>query len=327
MSLVGIIANPASGKDIRRLVAQGRFVPNQEKINTLRRILAGLAATGIQRVVMMPDSAGLGYGAMEGAPATISLEFLEMEVMGNESDTTHAARMMADMDVRCLITLGGDGTNRAAVKGAATIPMVPISTGTNNVFPSTIEGTVAGMAAGVVAKGLVDLAGVARSAPFLEVSVAGKPRDIALVDIAVSHERFVGARAIWDIETVHEIFLSRAEPGSIGLSAIGAAVHPSPADEPSGLRVRFGQGGGTVLAPLAPGAVSPIPIRDYRPLTLGQGVPIDLVPCTIALDGERSVTLRHGDEASVTLTANGPLVVDVPEALRRAAAAGVWRRS
>jgi len=33
VSLVGIIANPASGKDIRRLVSQAITVGNQQKVN------------------------------------------------------------------------------------------------------------------------------------------------------------------------------------------------------------------------------------------------------------------------------------------------------
>ncbi len=37
--LIGIIANPASGKDIRRLVAQGSVFDTSEKINILRRVL------------------------------------------------------------------------------------------------------------------------------------------------------------------------------------------------------------------------------------------------------------------------------------------------
>jgi len=41
---VGIIANPASGKDIRRLVALGTVFDNQEKLNIDRRILLGLDA-------------------------------------------------------------------------------------------------------------------------------------------------------------------------------------------------------------------------------------------------------------------------------------------
>ena len=42
MALVGIIANPAASKDIRRLVAQGRVVPDWEKVNILKRVLLGL---------------------------------------------------------------------------------------------------------------------------------------------------------------------------------------------------------------------------------------------------------------------------------------------
>ena len=39
MALVGIIANPAASKDIRRLVAQGRVVPDWEKVNTAGAML------------------------------------------------------------------------------------------------------------------------------------------------------------------------------------------------------------------------------------------------------------------------------------------------
>ena len=52
---VGIIANPASGKDIRRLVAYGTVFDNQEKVNIVRRILLALDALGVGRVLAMPD--------------------------------------------------------------------------------------------------------------------------------------------------------------------------------------------------------------------------------------------------------------------------------
>ena len=48
-ALVGIIANPASGKDIRRLVAHGSTFDNNEKINIVRRVLLGLDAAGVRR--------------------------------------------------------------------------------------------------------------------------------------------------------------------------------------------------------------------------------------------------------------------------------------
>ena len=64
MATVGIIANPASGKDIRRLVAHGRFVPNEEKISILKRLLAGLDAVGIDRLMLMPDGDALCRAAL-----------------------------------------------------------------------------------------------------------------------------------------------------------------------------------------------------------------------------------------------------------------------
>jgi predicted polyphosphate/ATP-dependent NAD kinase len=56
VSLVGIIANPASGKDIRRLVAHGSTFDNNEKINIVRRALLGLEAAGVERVAYLPDT-------------------------------------------------------------------------------------------------------------------------------------------------------------------------------------------------------------------------------------------------------------------------------
>ena len=45
---VGIIANPASGRDIRRLVAHGAVFNNDEKVNIVRRVLLGLEAVGVE---------------------------------------------------------------------------------------------------------------------------------------------------------------------------------------------------------------------------------------------------------------------------------------
>ena len=42
---------------------------------------------------------------------------------------------MKELNVSCIVTLGGDGTNRVVAKGCGSVPILPISTGTNNVFP------------------------------------------------------------------------------------------------------------------------------------------------------------------------------------------------
>ena len=73
MNAVGIIANPAAGKDIRRLVAQASTFDNNEKVNIVRRILLGLEAAGVQQVWFMPDYYGICNRAMENLGRTLNL--------------------------------------------------------------------------------------------------------------------------------------------------------------------------------------------------------------------------------------------------------------
>ena len=66
MSKVGIIANPASGKDIRRLVAYASLMGNNEKTELVRRIILGIDSTGVNEILIMPDYCGLGSRALSG---------------------------------------------------------------------------------------------------------------------------------------------------------------------------------------------------------------------------------------------------------------------
>ena len=324
MSTVGIIANPAAGKDIRRLVAHGRFITNQEKINVIRRVLAGLEAAAVERVLIMPDLAMLGRAAMNGKSTSLYVRFLEMAVFSEERDSTRAAELMTEMGARCLITMGGDGTNRAVAKGSGSVPLVPIAIGTNNAFHTTVEGTVAGLAAGVLARGLIEIDSVTTATKILEVQTSDGLHDIALVDVAVCKQRFIGARAILDVGSVHEIYLARSEPGSIGLSAIGAGLRPSSSSDGSGLHIVIGPGGTSVLAPVAPGVVTRVQVQAWSPLEVGKSFEVDLQPCIIALDGERTLSLSLGQTALVELSDNGPPVVSVEETMRQASVAGIF---
>ena len=320
LSAVGIIANPAAGKDIRRIVAQGRFVPNHEKVNILKRVLAGLDAVGVERVLFMPDAGALGSHALQDASFNLSAGFVEMPVFHEELDTTRATREMREAGVECIVTLGGDGTNRAVAKECGDIPLVPISTGTNNVFPDMTDGTIAGLAAGVVTTGIADPADVTSRHTRLEVLMDGELRDIALVDLAVSTERFVGGRAVWDMTTIDELFLTRSESTNIGLSAIGAQLLRIRPDEQSGLHIKLGTGGECVLATVAPGLVETVEVAAWEAIEVdGPVVTIDLRPATIALDGERTFSIPVDSHVSVRLSANGPRVVDLDAALSIAA--------
>lgn len=328
MTSVGIVANPAAGKDIRRIVSQSRFVPNHEKVNILKRVLAGLDAMNVERVIFMPDTGSLGSNALAGAELNLNSEFINMPVFHEENDSSRATKAMRESGVGCIVTLGGDGTNRAVAKECGDIPIMPISTGTNNVFPKMMEGTIAGLAAGAVASGNVNSDQATTRHTRIEVYLDGGLQDIALVDLAVSRERFVGARAIWDISTLHELFLTRAEPTSIGLSAIGARLIQLSPQEERGLYIRLGEGDTVVSAPVAPGLVQDIEIAEWKIVEAdSSGAPIELRPSTIALDGERAFSLPARSDVKVKLSRDGPWVIEPEKALAIASDAGAFIRS
>ena len=261
MSLVGIVANPASGRDIRRLVAHGSVFGNDEKVRLVRRALIGLDAAGVREALIMPDSFGIGLRSLDGLRLELRARVLDMPHYFEQADSTRAARAFADAGAGCLIVLGGDGTNRVVARACGDVPLVSVSTGTNNVFPTMLEGTVAGMAAGLVATGAVPLEAVAMRRKRLEVHQDGEFKDLALVDLAVSRDPFVGARALWDASQIQDVVLTCALPGSIGLSALGMAIRPIAIEEPRGLHLRIGDGGQRVWVPIAPGLVKDVPIR------------------------------------------------------------------
>lgn len=320
---VGIIANPASGKDIRRLVAQGSIFDNYEKVNIVRRVLLGMEAAGVAEVLYMPDYFHIVEKALDRIKLTLGLHPLEMPLRGNQDDSTEAALLMAERDVACIVTLGGDGTNRAVVKGTSSVPLMPISTGTNNVFPFMVEGTLAGLAAGVVATGAVPLDEATIPTNRLDVLINGEPKDLALVDIAVYDDVFIGSRAIWDMSKVRELFLSRASPAAIGLSSIGGCLNFSRLDDRRGMHIQLASEKNSaaveVRAPVAPGMIETVRISAFSLLEVGDEVPIGVAPSVLALDGEREIEVSLSKKISIRFSDQGPLVIKVDRALKAAA--------
>jgi predicted polyphosphate/ATP-dependent NAD kinase len=324
LSLVGVIANPASGKDIRRLVAYGSAFDNQEKVRIVRRVLLGLQAVGVDRVCYMPDYYGIVPRALDSLKIDIPIHPLDFDTKADQRDSTEAARIMEEQGATCIVTLGGDGTNRVVAKGSTRVPILPISTGTNNVFPFMIEATVAGLAAGLVACGAVPLEESTFRSTRLDVSLDGKVVDLALVDVAVCSDLFVASRAIWDLQKVNRVFLNRAEPASIGLSSIGGLLHPVAAEEPHCLCLDLGGNGRFVKAPVAPGVIEQVRIRNMRIMNVEEEVEIGDAPCVLALDGEREVEVRRGHRVAIRLARDGPVVVDMARTMASAARRNIF---
>lgn len=322
---IGLVANPASGKDIRRLVAHASVFDNNEKRSIVKRVVLGAVAAGAHDFVYMPEPQHIVAGIFDRLDADAGFTEVEIPRTASAIDTTRAADRMREAGCAVVVTLGGDGTNRAFVKGWLDAPLVALSTGTNNVFPRMMEGTVAGAAAGLIASGAIPLEDVATVSKRVRVEVEGGPDDTALIDAVLLGDRFVAARAIWMPHTIRTLVLARAEPAVVGLSALGGLLHPVGAKDDAGLLVEAGEGGQPLRTPIAPGLFESIPVRGARRLELGEPVEVR-GPGVLALDGEREITLRDGQRARMTVLRDGPRVVDVPLALRLAACRGVFRK-
>ncbi len=343
---VGIIANPVSARDIRRIIANASNLQTSERVNIVLRVLTTLAAGGIEHVLMMPDKAGISAMLLRSLQRERNLhhrfprvEFVDMDVTSSVDDTFAAARAMQHAGVKAMVVLGGDGTHRAVVRElmAGTrhgLPMVPIaglSTGTNNAFPEMREPTIAALAVGLYASGQLSAVQALSPNKVLEVGVEGVARDIAIVDVVIGSDRFIGARALWKTDSLSAAYLTFADPQVIGLSAIGGLLQPVGRGEPGGLAIQLGCDAAStrlhLSVPIAPGMISKIAIADWSAMPAGVPFAVASSAGVVALDGEREFTFDVGQQVSVTLRENAFPTVDVARCLQTAAREGLFRHS
>jgi hypothetical protein len=327
-STVGIVANPASARDIRRIVAHGSAVTTHDKLNRLQRVLAGLSAVGVHRVLSMADRSGIMAGLLQlserpSARSWPELAFVDQPITHTEADTQAATAAMIEAGVGAIVVLGGDGTNRVVAGRSGDVPLVSLSTGTNNAFPRPVEPTVAGLAAGLVATDDGCRRAATTRAKKLVVR-AGDRAEEALVDVAITAADRVGSGAVWDTTSIRELFLSFAEPDAIGLSAIGGHLHPIGRGEPSGLAIALGEPAvATVRPPIGPGLVESVDVRSISAMSPDSPVAVRSPGGVVAVDGERLFRFGPDDRPTVTLRLDGPWVVDATAALAYAATHGL----
>jgi hypothetical protein len=124
-------------------------------------LLAAFGATGVDRVLMPTDMTGIAAAVLKnshGRQARSShwpaLEF-DLTLRQSVEDTRLAARWMAERGVALIAVLGGDGTHKAVAAEVGDIPLLTLSTGTNNAFPELREATSAGLAGGLFVSGRI----------------------------------------------------------------------------------------------------------------------------------------------------------------------------
>ncbi|MDN5351595.1 MAG: hypothetical protein PWQ12_514 [Clostridiales bacterium] len=330
MASIGIIANPASGKDIRRLVSHATVVDNNEKVNILKRIILAAQTHGIMDFYIMPDTYQMGYAVIDSLETRRELKanihVMDMSITGSMRDTKRAAEEMEALGVGCIIVLGGDGTSRAAAKGIKETPLLPISTGTNNVYPQMIEGTIAGIAAAMVAKMDIPHASCMRD-KRIEVYKNGELADIALIDAVLSSSAVVGAKAIWDVDEMDMLFTTRCHPASIGFSSIAGYMRIVRPEEDLGVMLDLKSETHRVLAPIAAGVITELTVGEPKEIALNQTVEMKMDSNgVVALDGEREIIFREGDVLGFKITREGPYRVKVSETLERALEEGIFSK-
>ena len=334
---IGVVANPASGKDVRRLVAQASVFDNREKCAIVRRALSGAINAGGRRFACLDDSHNIAGGALEGlsevleSSGDISITKIPCLKTSSALDTIQGAQQLNEAGCAATLILGGDGTSRAFVKGWRDAVLLPLSTGTNNVFPGFAEATVAGAALGTLASGGVDLAEVSHQVKIIDIDIEGEASDIALIDAVITTDQFIGSRALLDGQAIRRILLTRAEPMAVGMTSVGGLLHPLSEAEDAGLHLTVGPGGRRKIhAPIAPGLYATLAVKKVE--TIGFDTPIEFTetastgPCILALDGERERLLQPGQKVSFRVSRSGPSVLDIGKVMKLAACRGLFSR-
>lgn len=339
--VVGIVANPVSARDIRRVVANATSLQIADRANILLRVLAALHACGVRDVLMMPENGGIRAhverGMMRararGEDIYPALHPVSMPVTGTVADTHRATAEMRRAGVSALVVLGGDGTHRAVAAECGTVPIAGISTGTNNAFPEHREPTITGLATGLAVTGRVPPHIAFAANKRIDVSLdrganGGAVTEMALVDVALVTERYIGARALWRTENFRELYVTFADPEVIGMSAIAGLLEPVGREESGGLMVRLSpdanhrgdcrKGTTTLHAPIAPGMMAEVGITDWRRMPADVAFVPEVTAGSIALDGERELSFSERDRLSLTLRDDAFRTVNVAAVMRHA---------
>jgi hypothetical protein len=323
---VGILANPVSGWDVRRIAARASTSTLEDKRAQVARVALGAVAAGARRIVVMREPFRVSTGALETIALGAAVEALDVGARVRREDSERAAAEMCAAGCAAVVALGGDGTSRAIARAWRDVPLVALSTGTNNVFPTHVEAGLAGAAAGLVAAGALAAGDVARASKLVRVEIEGEEDDVALVDATLLADDRVGNLLPFDPERLRHVVLARAEPAAVGSSPIGGLLLPAGADDDFGVAVECAPAsapGRTLRVPLSPGLWCGVRVAGFRRLAFGEPVRVR-GPGVLALDGDRERALAPGQHAVLTVERAGPRVIDVRAALAAAGRRGLF---
>ena len=325
MLTIGVVVNPSSGKDIRRLVGKASVFDNREKQAIVRRAVVGAVNAGAQSIAFMDDSHSIASSALSELSfgKGVRLHSIACPRSATALDTVKAAQQMRELPCAAVLVLGGDGTSRAFVKGWRDATLLSLSTGTNNVFPVICEATVAGSVLGLLASEALPLGEVTWQTKIIDVRIENEADDLALIDAVFTSDSFIGSRALLDADVLVQAVLSRADPMAVGMTSLGGLVESIDEQDEAGLHMGFGPGGRVVSAPIAPGLFAAVEVKSIQRIDYAS--PVEFRgPAILALDGERERVIEAGQKVELVLSRTGPKVVDIKKAMHLAAKRGLF---
>ncbi len=311
MNSLGIVVNPMSGRDVRRVAAKASTSSHHEKQQQVTRLVLGALEMGVEKIYLGNEPFRINERAVENLEEKRAVEILEYPLTHSAKDTELMAQTMWDKGCRVFIVLGGDGTSRIVAKTLKDAVVLPLSTGTNNVFPQFVEASIAGAAAGLIASRRMKYENHCYRCKQLHISVNGVSKDLALIDAVLLQNDSIGSLLPFQPANIKQVFLTRGEPASVGISPIGGYLHPCGAEDPFGLMINCGPDNpvARVRVPISPGLYGDVAIESYQQMDLGQQYRIDSTGI-LAFDGDRSLIVNPEDNVDVTVRQDGPFIIE-----------------
>jgi len=345
---VAICVNPMSGRDVRRLAALATNMTHEAKRDIVARIAAGADAMGATDIYVAREPFRIATAALEHLPLKARVHVLDNPITNSAADTETNILSFLHAGAEVIVSLGGDGTNRAIVRAlqkarrdpslrdiATDVHLLALSTGTNNVFPVLAEPTIAGMVAALQAAGRLTEPVLKKRAKVLHVS--GQPAsakahelpDVGLIDAVLLRQDHVGNLLPFNAGRIDRLLLTRAEPAAIGMSPIGGMIQRVGEEHDHGLLVELGTADDAAehfSAPLSPGLFQQVHVKSVTTVNFDIAVPF-AGPGVLALDGDRDHKLLDTMALTVQIRRDGPWILDIEAAMRWAAAQGMMTPS
>ena len=318
---LAICVNPMSGRDVRRIAARATNMTHEAKRDIVARVAAGADAVGVTDLYISREPFRIATLALEYMDLKARVHVVDHELSNDAADTQRMIAKYLEAGCDTVVSLGGDGTNRAIVRAAPDVNLLALSTGTNNVFPQLLEPTIGGMVAGLAAARRLPRDRLARRAKVLRLRMSDGSTDVGLIDAALLRNDFVGNLLPFDADRLVRILLTRAEPDAVGMSPIGGFIDPVGRDDDCGLLVEMGPGR-TFAAPLSPGLFRRVSVHSHTRVALGAPVVFE-GPGVLAIDGDRDHKLGSGHSAQITIERDGPWMFDVAASMRHAVRHGM----